>query len=43
MAVVLSSEVVECEDKTIVLEMKSNTQGKFLRLSEVSRLIVMHE
>ncbi len=34
-AEVLDSETVECADKTIVLDMKSNTQGKFVKLTEV--------
>lgn len=31
---VLDSEQIECEDKTIVIDMKSNTQGKFLKITE---------
>lgn len=34
-AEVLDTETIECEDKTIVLQMKENTQGKFIKMTEV--------
>ncbi len=31
----LESEIVQCVDKKITIDMKSNTQGKFVKLTEV--------
>ncbi len=36
----LETETVECADKTVAIEMKSNSQGKFVKLTEVSKASV---